>query len=124
MAADNHTTIVGNLVEDPELRFTNNGIVTGQHTTAPAAEGPRSAGAFASMSLRCLYAGIERTPKSRQALQPPRRDPIEADYDPGRGVRIHALHSTRRTRASRPGRTPGSTGRLGSRASWTKRLTL
>jgi single-stranded DNA-binding protein len=22
MAADNHTTIVGNLVEDPELRFT------------------------------------------------------------------------------------------------------
>jgi Single-strand binding protein family len=26
MAADNHTTIVGNLVEDPELRFTNAGI--------------------------------------------------------------------------------------------------
>jgi single-strand DNA-binding protein len=26
MAADNHTTIVGNLVEDPELRFTNDGI--------------------------------------------------------------------------------------------------
>jgi single-strand DNA-binding protein len=26
MAADNHTTIVGNLVEDPEVRFTNNGI--------------------------------------------------------------------------------------------------
>ena len=26
MAADNHTTIIGNLVEDPELRFTNNGI--------------------------------------------------------------------------------------------------
>jgi single-strand DNA-binding protein len=26
MAPDNHTTIVGNLVEDPELRFTNNGI--------------------------------------------------------------------------------------------------
>ena len=25
MAADNHTTIVGNLVDDPELRFTNNG---------------------------------------------------------------------------------------------------
>jgi hypothetical protein len=25
MAADNHTTIVGNLVEIPELRFTNNG---------------------------------------------------------------------------------------------------
>jgi single-strand DNA-binding protein len=25
MAADNHTTIVGNLVEDPELRFTNTG---------------------------------------------------------------------------------------------------
>jgi hypothetical protein len=26
MAADNHTTIVGNLVDDPELRFTQNGI--------------------------------------------------------------------------------------------------
>jgi single-strand DNA-binding protein len=26
MAADNHTTIVGNLVDDPEVRFTNNGI--------------------------------------------------------------------------------------------------
>ena len=26
MAADNHTTIVGNLVEDPEVRFTNAGI--------------------------------------------------------------------------------------------------
>jgi single-strand DNA-binding protein len=26
MAADNHTTIVGNLVEDPEVRFTNNSI--------------------------------------------------------------------------------------------------
>ena len=26
MAADNHTTIVGNLAEDPELRFTNTGI--------------------------------------------------------------------------------------------------
>ena len=25
MATDNHTTIVGNLVEDPEVRFTNNG---------------------------------------------------------------------------------------------------
>jgi single-strand DNA-binding protein len=26
MPADNHTTIVGNLVDDPELRFTNTGI--------------------------------------------------------------------------------------------------
>jgi single-strand DNA-binding protein len=26
MAADNHTTIVGNLVEDPEVRLTNTGI--------------------------------------------------------------------------------------------------
>src|SRR4029450_6367985 len=26
MAADNHTTIVGNLVEDPEVRFTGTGI--------------------------------------------------------------------------------------------------
>ena len=25
MPSDNHTSIVGNLVEDPELRFTNNG---------------------------------------------------------------------------------------------------
>jgi len=26
MAVDNHTTIVGNLVDDPELRFTTTGI--------------------------------------------------------------------------------------------------
>jgi single-strand DNA-binding protein len=26
MAADNHTTIVGNLVDDPEVRFTSSGI--------------------------------------------------------------------------------------------------
>ncbi len=26
MASDNHTVVVGNLVEDPELRFTSNGI--------------------------------------------------------------------------------------------------
>jgi single-strand DNA-binding protein len=26
MAADNHTAIVGNLVEDPKVRFTNTGI--------------------------------------------------------------------------------------------------
>ena len=26
MAADNHTTIAGNLADDPELRFTNTGI--------------------------------------------------------------------------------------------------
>jgi single-stranded DNA-binding protein len=26
MAADNHTTIVGNLVDDPEVRFANTGI--------------------------------------------------------------------------------------------------
>jgi single-strand DNA-binding protein len=26
MTADNHTTIIGNLVEDPELRFTHTGI--------------------------------------------------------------------------------------------------
>ena len=26
MATDNHTTIVGNLVDDPELRFTSSGI--------------------------------------------------------------------------------------------------
>ena len=26
MAADNHTTIIGNLVEDPQVRFSNTGI--------------------------------------------------------------------------------------------------
>jgi single-strand DNA-binding protein len=30
MAADNHTTIVGNLVEDPEVRFTNLRVVVTQ----------------------------------------------------------------------------------------------
>jgi single-strand DNA-binding protein len=36
MAADNHTTIVGNLVEDPEVRFTNTGIaVTNLRVAVP-----------------------------------------------------------------------------------------
>ena len=34
MAADNHTTIVGNLVDDPELRFTNTGIAAGHRPLA------------------------------------------------------------------------------------------
>jgi single-stranded DNA-binding protein len=29
MAADNHTTIVGNLVDDPELRLATTGIAAG-----------------------------------------------------------------------------------------------
>jgi single-stranded DNA-binding protein len=33
-AADNHTTIVGNLVDDPELRFTNTGIAAGHRPLA------------------------------------------------------------------------------------------
>ena len=34
MAADNHTTIVSNLVDDPELRFTNTGIAAGHRPLA------------------------------------------------------------------------------------------
>jgi len=34
MAADNHTAIVGNLVEDPELRFTNTGIAVANLSVA------------------------------------------------------------------------------------------
>ena len=36
MAADNHTTIVGNLVEDPEVRFTNKGIAVANLRVAVA----------------------------------------------------------------------------------------
>jgi single-stranded DNA-binding protein len=34
MAADNHTTIVGNLVEDPEHHFTNTGIAVANLSVA------------------------------------------------------------------------------------------
>jgi len=34
MAADNHTTIVGNLVDDPELRFTQNGTAVANFRVA------------------------------------------------------------------------------------------
>jgi single-stranded DNA-binding protein len=34
LAADNQTTIVGNLVDDPELRFTNTGIAVGHRPLA------------------------------------------------------------------------------------------
>ena len=33
-AADNHTTILGNLVDDPELRFTDTGIAAGHRPLA------------------------------------------------------------------------------------------
>jgi single-stranded DNA-binding protein len=38
MAADNHTTIVGNLVEDPELRFTDTGIAPAQIASLQAGQ--------------------------------------------------------------------------------------
>ena len=40
MAADNHTTIVGNLVDDPELRFTNNGIAVANRIREVASRTP------------------------------------------------------------------------------------
>ena len=43
MAADNHTTIVGNLVDDPELRFTNNGIAVANMRVAVTQRSSRTA---------------------------------------------------------------------------------
>jgi hypothetical protein len=37
MASDNHTTIVGNLVDDPELRFTSNGTPAAIQWMSPSA---------------------------------------------------------------------------------------
>jgi single-strand DNA-binding protein len=49
MAADNHTTIVGNLVDDPELRFTNNGIaVTNLRVAVTSAFSRTASGATAT----------------------------------------------------------------------------
>jgi single-strand DNA-binding protein len=46
MAADNHTTIVGNLVEDPELRFTSSGIaVANLRVRSPSASSRTANGA-------------------------------------------------------------------------------
>ena len=48
MAADNHTTIVGNLVEDPEVRFTNTGIaVTNLRVAVTSASSRTASGATA-----------------------------------------------------------------------------
>jgi single-stranded DNA-binding protein len=43
MAADNHTTIVGNLVDDPELRFTQNGIAVANMRVAVTSGSSRTA---------------------------------------------------------------------------------
>ena len=43
MAADNHTTIVGILVEDPEVRFTNNGIAVANMRVAVTHRSSRTA---------------------------------------------------------------------------------
>jgi single-stranded DNA-binding protein len=48
MAADNHTTIVGNLVDDPELRFTSSGIaVANMRVASPSGSSRTVSGAMA-----------------------------------------------------------------------------
>ena len=61
MAADNHTTIVGNLVDDPELRFTNNGIAVDD--SLPRATGSWSPGDSASAAGRPQKATSDRSPR-------------------------------------------------------------
>ena len=49
MAADNHTTIIGNLVEDPEVRFTHTGIaVTTSGSPSPKGSSRTTSGATAT----------------------------------------------------------------------------
>ena len=49
MAADNQTTIAGNLVETPELRFTNTGTpVTNLRVAVPNASSRTASGAAAT----------------------------------------------------------------------------
>jgi single-stranded DNA-binding protein len=46
MAADNHATIVGNLVDDPELRFTASGVaVANLRVASPSASSRTASGA-------------------------------------------------------------------------------
>jgi single-strand DNA-binding protein len=61
MAADNHTTIVGNLVEDPELRFTNTGIaVTNLRVASPSASSRTASGATATPRSSRSTSGVAR----------------------------------------------------------------
>jgi single-stranded DNA-binding protein len=65
MPADNHTTIVGNLVEDPELRFTNNGIAVANMrvaVTQRVQQGRRVARRRHLVPSRQCVAGPSRAP--------------------------------------------------------------
>ena len=61
MAADNHTAIVGNLVDDPELRFTNNGIAVANLRVAVTQRSSRTAsGATARPASSGSTSGVAR----------------------------------------------------------------
>jgi hypothetical protein len=91
MAADNHTTIVGNLVDDPELRFTNNGIAVAD--SLPRATGSWSPGDSASAAGRPPKATSDRSPRSRPTRSAPRSSgppPVAAVVPASAKMQIHA----------------------------------
>src|SRR5512132_1510704 len=73
MAADNHTAIVENLVEDTELRFTNSPTWCAWSTARPVA------GSARPYRMETLLVGRRTTSKAATALQPwerPRSSPV------------------------------------------------
>ena len=88
MAADNHTTIVGNLVEDPELRFTNNGIAVATSTTPrrsdqPLFQRPRlSWGRWTLGATPARSNWIDLIHPAARCRRPARREPHEHQLHP------------------------------------------
>jgi hypothetical protein len=58
------------------------GVTGGTQTPRPRGDTAQPGRGICAMALRCSCAGIERTPRSRQALQSPGRAPIEAAMTP------------------------------------------
>jgi len=82
--ADNHTTIIGNLVDDPEVRFTNNGTAVTNVRVAPCPP---------------------PTPPTGPTTTPPRRGPSTAvgpDRPHRKADREHIMDHTSRSVSQDP----------------------
>jgi hypothetical protein len=71
MASDNQTAIVGNLVDDPELRFTNNGTPVANLPTGPARVGGRRLADRMGGGTPAAAAGRRQTGAAQRRGRPP-----------------------------------------------------
>ena len=69
MAADNHTTIVGNLVDDPEVRFTNTGIAVANLRVA-VTQRIQQDGEWRDAPAEPSRASVTRPPRPRCGFRP------------------------------------------------------